>query len=142
MVTASDPAVTILNALLRDELSASMAYARVSARLDPVPFEVVAAKVSHARRSDHLRRRVRDAGAVPASGGIPWRAFARALGIGDQLSTPAVIQVLAQAEEQALSDYHHDLEHLEPGTRELMETVLLPEQRSTRDAIVALHQRL
>lgn len=116
-----------LNALLRVELSAVVAYQHALRSLDGgtgrEPAEVAAMAAGHQRNVAALQGCIRALGGVPAT--EPADAWSSFTLLRDELS----VQQLLEAEECGLADYVAALATLEGEVRDLVEHELIPRQR-------------
>jgi hypothetical protein len=116
-----------LNALLRVELAAVVAYQHalrsLDGRLGNDAAQVHDLAGGHQRNVAALQACVRALGGVPAAGpGASWSSFAL---LRDELS----VQQLLLAERDGLAEYEAALPSLEGDVRDLVEHELLPRQR-------------
>ncbi len=116
-----------LNALLRVELSAVLAYQHalrsVDGRLGGATRQVLEMAAGHQKNAAALQAGIRALGGVPAAEpGAAWSSFVL---LQDELS----VQQLLEAEERGLADYEAALPSLESDIRELVEHELIPRQR-------------
>ncbi len=116
-----------LNALLRVELSAVVAYQHALRSLDGgtgrEPAEIAAMASGHQRNVAALQGCIRALGGVPAT--EPADAWSSFTLLRDELS----VQQLLEAEECGLADYVAALATLEGEVRDLVEHELIPRQR-------------
>jgi len=116
-----------LNALLRVELAAVLAYQHalrsVDGRLGGDSAQVVGMAAGHQRNVAALQGCIRALGGVPVGEpGAAWSSFAL---LRDELS----IQQLLEAEECGLAEYEAALPSLEGDVHDLVEQELIPRQR-------------
>jgi hypothetical protein len=116
-----------LNALLRVELAAVLAYQHalraVDGRLGGDSRQVHGMAAGHQQNVAALQGCIRALGGVPAAEpGAAWSSFAF---LRDELS----VQQLLEAEECGLAEYEAALPALEGDVRDLVEHELLPRQR-------------
>ncbi|MHB8799554.1 MAG: ferritin-like domain-containing protein [Thermoanaerobaculia bacterium] len=126
-----------LNALLRVELAAVVAYQHSLRTLDGRPgresAEVAAMASGHQRNVAALQGCIRALGGVPdTEPAAAWSSFSL---LRDELS----VQQLLEAEECGLADYVAALENLEGEVRDLVRRELIPRQR---DHVAALSKIL
>ena len=116
-----------LNALLRVELAAVLAYQHalrsLDGRLGDDSGQVLGLAAGHQRNVAALQACIRALGAVPASEpGASWSTFAL---LRDKLS----VEQLLEAEKEGLAEYVAALPFLDEEVRELVERELMPRQR-------------
>jgi bacterioferritin (cytochrome b1) len=116
-----------LNALLRVELAAVLAYQQalrsMDGRLGGDSSQVHGVAAGHQQNVATLQACIRAIGGVPAADPSgPWSSFAY---LRDELS----VQQLLAAEESALVDYETALTRLDGDVRDLVELELIPRQR-------------
>lgn len=116
-----------LNALLRVELAAVVAYQHalrsLDGRLGGDSSRVLGMAAGHQRNVAALQGCIRALGSVPvAEPGEAWSSFAL---LRDELS----VQQLLEAEECGLAEYEAALPSLEGEVRDLVENELIPRQR-------------
>jgi len=116
-----------LNALLRVELAAVLAYHHalrsLDGRLGSDSAQVLGLAAGHQRNVAALQACIRALGAVPAAEpGASWSSFAL---LRDKLS----VRQLLDAEKDGLAEYVAALPFLDAENRELVESELVPRQR-------------
>lgn len=134
MSTASiNDAITLLNALLRGEVSAIDSYDRAVAALpDPPLPELLENRACHLRRSQVLAQTIRIHGGIPDTTAGVWGALAKAATQGAAvLGRAAVIAVLTEGEERGLTAYRSELRRGDAEVRQLIGVELLPAQKRT-----------
>lgn len=137
--------VARLNSLLRGELAAVLAYQRAFERVRHFPekHDLVECEQSHRERAELLRGRILQLGGEPVESAGAWGTFATlvesaAAAVADKLA----IRVLQEGEERGLRGYTRPMADLDPASRALVRSRLLPEQlrteRLVREAKTAL----
>jgi bacterioferritin (cytochrome b1) len=116
-----------LNALLRVELTAVLAYQHalrsVDGRLGGASRQILEMAAGHQENAAALQGAIRALGGNPAAEpGTAWSSFEL---LHDELS----VQQLLEAEECGLADYEAALPSLEGDVRDLVEHELIPRQR-------------
>ncbi len=140
-----ESSVKHLNSLLRGELSAAETYRQASEKVkDPdARARISECHQSHQRRIALLRERVLSLGGQPSESSGAWGGFAKLLqGGADLLGDKAAIASLEEGEDHGLKDYRADLSDLDPESRRLVETELLPLQQRTHATLSQLKRTL
>ena len=141
MTGSSQKSVETLNELLRGEISAVETYRQAMEKLNqsPVRVQLQDCHGSHEERIPKLRQQITRLGGVPVDHSGPWGSFARLVEGGAKLfGERAAIAAIEEGEDHGLKLYREDLAKLDAGSRQWIETDLLPAQQRTHDAISAL----
>src|SRR4051812_2164421 len=135
-----------LNEFLRGEISAVETYRMALDKLDkgsPARAELDACLQSHQARVMLLRDAVVTAGGKPADGSGPWGVFAKAVEGGARiLGDKAAVAALEEGEDHGMKEYKVNDADLDPTTRALVSSQLMPEQRRTHERMSTLKKRL
>jgi hypothetical protein len=137
--------VDTLNGFLRGEISAVETYRQAIDRLasSPSRVQLEQARRSHEERVEKLRREVVRLGGQPAERSGAWGAFARVVeGSAKALGEKAAIAALEEGEDHGLKLYRSELEKLDPTSRAVIESEVLPEQKRTHDSLSVLKHSL
>ena len=121
---------------LRGELSAIETYELALKNVTHVSVHHTLQEilVSHARRTDQLRDKLRRMGAEPPKSSGVWGAFAKVVQAGaDLLGERAAITALEEGEDRMLKVYTTNLDECDATTRRFIETDLLPAQQHTHE---------
>jgi demethoxyubiquinone hydroxylase (CLK1/Coq7/Cat5 family) len=141
----NDQTIDQLNSFLRGELSAVETYRQALSAVSSVPHRstLELCERSHQSRVDILRQEVQRRGGEPAQGSGAWGTFAKAIeGTAKAMGEKGAIAALEEGEDHGREDYRRDIQKLDAGARQLIETQVLPEQLRTHDAISALKKQL
>jgi len=144
-MTTIQSSVNQLNSFLRGEISAVETYRQAIEHLKNTTHrtELASCKQSHEQRAVLLAEQIRKLGGAPAASSGPWGAFAKLVAGGAAtLGEKTAIAALEEGEDHGNKDYQVDLSQLDPATRALVETRVLPLQRTTHATISALKQQL
>jgi uncharacterized protein (TIGR02284 family) len=145
---ANKSSVEQLNSFLRGEISAVETYEMALEKLDeisPTRDELMACLQSHQDRVQLLTEMIIDLGGEPAQSSGPWGVFAKTVEGGAKvLGEKATIAALEEGEDHGIEDYEDEVkdEDLDPASRNVVMTQLLPMQRQTHDRISALKHRM
>lgn len=134
-------AVDTLNAFLRGEISAVETYGQAIDKLKTSPsrIQLEQCRRSHEERVNRLRQEVIRLGGEPAEGSGTWGAFARLVeGGAKKLGEKAAIAALEEGEDRGLELYRSDLAKLDPASRSVVESEVLPAQERTHDSLSML----
>jgi len=135
-----------LNQFLRGEISAVETYRMALEKLDRTSAareEVEACMQSHQARVMLLRDAIVTAGGTPAEGSGPWGVFAKAVEGGARiLGDKVAVAALEEGEDHGIKEYRVDDAKLDPSTRALVASQLMPEQRRTHERMSSLKKRL
>ncbi len=133
--------VETLNGFLRGEISAVETYRQALDRLasSPSRVQLEQCRRSHEERVEKLRRQVVRLGGEPAEGSGAWGAFARVVeGSAKGLGEKAAIAALEEGEDHGLKLYKSDIAKLDPTSRAVIETEILPAQQRTHYSLSTL----
>jgi hypothetical protein len=135
-----------LNQFLRGEISAVETYRMALEKLDKgsaTRGELEACLQSHQARVMLLRDAVVTAGGKPADGSGPWGVFAKAIEGGARiLGDKVAVSALEEGEDHGIKEYKVNDADLDPTTRALVSSQLMPEQRRTHERMSMLKKRL
>ena len=134
--------LTVLNSLLRGELSAVETYDQAIRQLakERIP-ELAENRDCHAGRVDALRREITALGGEPAKSSGAWGGFAKLVEKGASVAgRSAIIATLEEGEDRGLADYRKAREDLEAADRSSIDTDLLPAQKRTHERMHRLQQ--
>jgi demethoxyubiquinone hydroxylase (CLK1/Coq7/Cat5 family) len=138
-------AVDTLNGFLRGEISAVETYRQALDTLtkSPARIQLEQARRSHEERVARLRREVVRLGGQPAESSGAWGAFTRLVeGSAKKLGEKAAIAALEEGEDHGLKLYRGDIDKLDPRSRAVVETEVLPAQERTHESLSALKHSL
>jgi hypothetical protein len=141
MANTQQKSVEKLNSFLRGEISAVETYEQAIAKLDNAASrsELEQCRRSHQNRVDQLREQIRLLGGEPSRGSGAWGAFTKLVeGGATAFGEKAAIAALEQGEDQGLKMYRDDIDDLDPTSRQLVATGLLPAQEETHRALSTL----
>ena len=141
----TDKAVDALNGFLRGEISAVETYRQAIEKLGSSPnrMQLEDCRRSHEQRVDKLREWVSRLGGEPAKDSGSWGAFARLVeGGAKTFGEKAAVAALEEGEDHGLKLYRDDLTKLDPASRQLVETDLLPAQERTHQFMSTLKHTL
>jgi demethoxyubiquinone hydroxylase (CLK1/Coq7/Cat5 family) len=133
--------VNTLNELLRGEISAVETYRMALEKLteSPVRGELEECRRSHEMRVEKLRHEVVRLGGRPDESSGAWGAFAKLVeGSAKAFGEKAAIAALEEGEDHGLRLYKGDLDKLDPASRTLVETDVLPAQEQTHRSLSTL----
>lgn len=136
-----NPMVDKLNSFLRGELSAVETYRMAMEKLGAGASQTRLQECmsSHQQRVNLLRSRIQQLGGQPAQDSGAWGGLAKLVqGGADLLGEKAAISALEEGEDHGLKDYRTDLEKLDPESRRLVESQLLPAQQQTHSILSGL----
>lgn len=134
--------VTILNSLLRGELSAVETYDQAIRQLagERIP-ELAENRDCHAGRVDALRREITALGGEPAKSSGAWGGFAKLVEKGASVAgRSAILATHEEGEDRGLADYRKAREDLDANARTSIDTDLLPAQKRTHERMSRLQQ--
>ncbi|WP_394845006.1 PA2169 family four-helix-bundle protein [Pendulispora brunnea] len=144
-MTATERSVTQLNSFLRGEISAVETYRQALEHLKTTTHrqELVSCQQSHEQRAAILAEYIRQLGGTPAGSSGAWGAFTKLIeGGATALGEKAAITALEEGEDHGNRDYQSDLGNLDSTTRALIETRVLPLQRTSHATMSALKRQL
>jgi len=143
---AQKSSIDQLNRYLRGEISAVETYRMALDKLDTTSAargELDACLQSHQARVMLLREAIITAGGTPVDGSGPWGVFAKAVEGGARiLGDKLAVSALEEGEDHGLKDYKAEPADLDPATRTLVASRLVPEQQRTHDRMSSLKKRL
>lgn len=135
-----------LNSFLRGEMSAVETYRIALDKLaidSPARGRLDACRQSHAERVAALRSKILALGAKPADGSGAWGAMTKVLESGAAVfGEVAAVDALEAGEDHGLKDYREDLSKLDPESRDIVTTQLLPQQENTHRTMSELKREL
>lgn len=141
----SEKSVEVLNGFLRGELSAVETYRQALEKLNGSPNRtpLEECRRSHEERVAKLRAQIGQAGGQPAQDSGAWGAFARLVeGGAKAFGERAAVVALEEGEDHGLKLYRDDLEKLDPASRRLVESDLLPAQERTHRSLSTLKKSM
>jgi len=141
----TDKSVDALNGFLRGEISAVETYRQAIEKLgsSPTRLQLEDCRRSHEQRVARLREWVARLGGEPARESGSWGAFARLVeGGAKTFGERAAVSALEEGEDHGLKLYRDDLSKLDPASRQLVETDLLPAQERTHASLSTLKHTL
>lgn len=144
-MTATEQSVNQLNSFLRGEISAVETYRQALDHLKTTTHraELVSCQQSHEQRAAILAEHIRKLGGTPAASSGAWGSFAKLVeGGAAALGEKTAIAALEEGEDHGNRDYQADLSKLDTGTRSIIETRVLPLQRTSHATISALKKQL
>lgn len=137
--------IELLNALLRSELAAAESYRRGIEQLDSTLYHgtLLHCRSSHEDRADLLRHEILARGGTPAEAYSPWPTVSRfgefeTILFGDSVA----ISALSQGENDGQDDYRAVLDQLDPQTRQLVESAIIPEQQRVCSTVCDLQRQI
>lgn len=142
--TTNEHDIKKLNALLRGEIAAVETYGQCIEKMkdSAMVVELRELRTSHQNRVEQLRQQIVALGGQPDQGSGAWGAFAKLVeGGATVFGESAAISALEEGEDKGKRDYA-DLADLSPNVRGFVQTVLVPEQRRTHDALSQLEHRM
>ena len=145
MRAEADQTVNALNGFLRGEISAVETYRQAIEKLGAGPTQVQLedCRRSHEQRVAKLREQVASLGGEPARDSGAWGSFARLVeGGAKAFGERAAVAALEEGEDHGLKLYRDDLDKLDPMSRQLVETELLPAQERTHQFMSTLKHTL
>jgi len=145
MQPTQEKSVDVLNSFLRGELSAVETYRQAIERVEKPELrsQLQDCMQSHAQRVTLLRDQITTLGGAPATSSGVWGAFAKAVeGGAKAFGERAAIAALEEGEDHGRNDYKRDVDKLEPTTRDLIRSRVMPEQQRTHDAMSQLKRAL
>lgn len=134
--------MTILNSLLRGELSAVETYDQAIRQLaaERIP-ELAENRDCHAGRVDALRREITGLGGEAARSSGAWGGFTMLIEKGAALAgRSAILATLEEGEDRGLVDYRKARDELDASARTSIDTVLLPAQKRTHERMSLLQK--
>jgi bacterioferritin (cytochrome b1) len=139
----TDRSVDVLNSLLRGEISAQEAHEKALALAGDMTAEEAAElkriSAEHTRTAEVLRTEIFRLGGTPASSGGAWGAFAKAFqASANLLGVTTAFASLCEGEEHGLKEYQEALEVATGPTKELLQELLVPNQRNHIAALSAI----
>ncbi len=138
-----EKSIDVLNSYLRGEISAVETYQMALSKISEPSLRTALSDClqSHQDRVDLLRQRVQQLGGRPSGGSGLWGGFTKLIEGGAKVfgARPA-LAALEEGEDYGLKMYQdrEDREKMEPESRRLVETRLLPEQQKTHAAMSRL----
>jgi len=145
MRSDNDQTVDALNGLLQGEISAVETYRQAIEKLGGsiTGDQLERCRRSHEERVAKLREQVARLGGEPATGSGSWGAFARLVeGSAKAFGERSAVAALEEGEDHGLKLYRDDLAKLDPASRMLVETDLLPAQQRTHEFMSTLKRTL
>jgi bacterioferritin (cytochrome b1) len=145
---AKKTSVDELNKLLRGELSAVQTYDMAIKKLEDnseATAELEANLGSHQNRVMMLREQIALLGGEATTKAGAWGAFAKTVeGAAKIFGDKATVAALEEGEDHGLSEYKRELEDidLDPNSRTILATHLLPAQEQTHTRVSMLKKRL
>ncbi|MGQ0505970.1 MAG: DUF2383 domain-containing protein [Myxococcaceae bacterium] len=130
-----------LNSFLRGEVSAVETYRQAIEKVKDTSAQTQLRDCvqSHERNVQLLQERIKQLGGEPATGSGPWGGFAKLVeGAAAAMGDKAAISALEEGEDHGLADYRRDVKDLDPESRALVESQLLPAQEKTHAALSSL----
>jgi hypothetical protein len=135
-----------LNSFLRGEMSAVETYQMALDKIDHISTardELLVNLKSHQDRVMMLRDAIIECGGTPVDGSGPWGTFAKVVeGGAKAFGEKAAVAALEEGEDHGLADYKRGIDDLDPQTRSMVSTKLLPAQQQTHDRLSALKKRV
>ena len=130
----TDRSVDVLNSLLRGEISAQEAHEKALALAGDMTAEEAAEvkriSAEHTRTAEVLRTEIFRLGGTPAGSGGAWGAFAKAFqASANLLGVSTAFSSLCEGEEHGLKEYQEALEVATGPTKDLLQELLVPNQR-------------
>ena len=145
MTGESDKVIDTLNDLLKGEISAVETYRQALSKLNhsAARAQLQECHGSHEQRIAKLRQQISRLGGVPATDSGAWGSFAKLVEGGAKVFGEKVaIAALEEGEDHGLKLYRDDLAKLDAGSRQLVETELLPAQERTHRTMSTLKHTL
>jgi hypothetical protein len=143
---ATKSSVDQLNSFLRGEMSAVETYQQAIEKLEAFSTsrdQLLVNLKSHQDRVMMLRDAIVQLGGTPADGSGPWGAFAKVVEGGAKVfGEKAAVAALEEGEDHGLADYKRGLEDLDPTSRTLVMSKLLPEQELTHKRLSNVKHRM
>lgn len=133
--------VDTLNELLRGEISAVETYRQALEKLSTssARAELEDCRRSHEQRVQKLREQVVRMGGQPDSTSGAWGTFAKLVAGGAKaFGEKAAIAALEEGEDHGLRLYKGDIDKLDPTSRALIESDMLPAQERTHRSLSTL----
>ncbi|MGE0399316.1 MAG: DUF2383 domain-containing protein [Kofleriaceae bacterium] len=135
-----------LNSFLRGETSAVETYQQAIDKLEAFSTsrdQLLVNLKSHQDRVMMLRDAIIQLGGTPAEGSGPWGAFAKVVeGGAKAFGEKAAVAALEEGEDHGLADYKRGLDDLDPESRTLVMSKLLPEQELTHKRLSNVKHRM
>lgn len=135
-----------LNSFLRGEMSAVETYQQAIDKLETFSTsrdQLLVNLKSHQDRVMMLRDAIIQLGGTPAEGSGPWGAFAKVVeGGAKAFGEKAAVAALEEGEDHGLADYKRGLDDLDPESRTLVMSKLLPEQELTHKRLSNVKHRM
>ena len=142
MDTTND--VKKLNSLLRGEIAAVETYDQCIEKMkdSATVVELRELRSSHQRRVEQLQQQIIALGGQPDQSSGAWGAFAKLVEGGAKVfGESAAISALEEGEDKGKRDYA-DIDDLSPTVRTFVQSVLMPEQKRTHDALSRIEHRM
>ncbi len=135
-----------LNSFLRGEMAAVETYQQAVAKLEAFSTsrdQLLVNLKSHQDRVMMLRDAIVQLGGEPAEGSGAWGAFAKVVeGGAKAFGEKAAVAALEEGEDHGLADYKRGLDDLDPQSRSLVTSKLLPEQELTHRRLSNVKHRM
>ena len=135
-----------LNSFLRGEMSAVETYQQAIDKLEAFSTsrdQLLVNLKSHQDRVMVLRDAITELGGTPAEGSGAWGSFAKVVeGGAKAFGEKAAVAALEEGEDHGLADYKRGLDELDPQSRSLVMTQLLPEQELTHRRLSNVKHRM
>jgi hypothetical protein len=135
-----------MNSYLRGEISAVETYKMALEKIDytsPLRADVEANLRSHEERVVMLRDCILQLGGDPATSSGPWGVFAKAVeGTARTMGDKMAISALEEGEDHGVADYKRGLDDLDPDSRVLVTSQLMPLQQQSHSRMSGLKHRL
>lgn len=130
--------IKYLNSFLRSELSAVETYNQCIRKLDD--SQIVSGlsdlQISHQRRAELLREKIRELGGTPEDSSGLWGSFAKMVEGGAKLfGDRSAIAALEEGEDRGRDEYIEKSDSLSPEVQRFVNAELLPEQRRSHDVL-------
>lgn len=135
MATVSvDKTIDQLNSLLRGEISSVETYDQAIRKVDDEHLsEATALRAiaqEHGEHAQILRDAIRRLGGEADDSSGPWGAWAKIVeGTAKLFGDTSALKALKEGEEHGLKDYEEALDDVDPASRELFTSRLIPNQR-------------
>jgi uncharacterized protein (TIGR02284 family) len=142
---STEQSVGKLNSLLRGEISAVETYRQALDRVvdGQARIQLEECAKSHQERVQTLRNCVSRLGGTPSQDSGAWGTFAKLVeATAKPFGDKAAIAALEEGEDRGLSDYRKELPNLDPQSRAVVETELLPAQERTHRTLSTLKKTL
>ncbi|MBC6904815.1 DUF2383 domain-containing protein [Saccharophagus sp. K07] len=130
--------IKYLNSFLRSELSAVETYNQCIRKLDDsqIASGLSDLQISHQRRAELLREKIRELGGTPEDSSGLWGSFAKMVEGGAKLfGDRSAIAALEEGEDRGRDEYIEKSDSLSPEVQRFVNAELLPEQRRSHDVL-------